>query len=113
MVPELTQTMQQYTSYMQIKDDCIHDAKFVLPKFHIYNHGVSCQTRYSLNYLLHSGRMNGEDPERWWAHINPVSMSTREMGPGSHTDTIDDHALAWNWQKITNFGKSCSVHIGR
>jgi hypothetical protein len=48
--------------------------------------------------------MNGEDPERWWAHINPIRMSSQEMGPGSRTDTIDDHARAWNWRKITNLG---------
>jgi hypothetical protein len=57
--------------------------------------------------------MNGEDPERWWAHINPVSMSTREMGPGSRTDTINDHALAWNWRKITNFGEFDSILFRR
>ena len=49
-------------------------------------------------------RIDGEDPERWWAHINPVSMSTKEMGPGARLDTIDDHARAWNWNKIINFG---------
>jgi hypothetical protein len=48
-------------------------------------------------------RTDGEDPERWWAHINPVSMSTKEMGPGARLDTLDDHAAAWNWQKITKF----------
>ena len=49
-------------------------------------------------------RTDGEDPEHWWAHINPVSMSTKEMGPGARLDTLDDHAAAWNWWKITRFG---------
>ena len=53
-------------------------------------------------------RTDGEDPERWWAHINPVSMSTKEMGPGARLDTLDDHAGAWNWRKITGFG-TCLV----
>lgn len=101
----LLKRVKQFPSYMQHVGDRIRTATFVLPKFHIYNHGISCQLRYSLNYLLHSAQMNGKDPERWWAHINPVSMSTREMGPGSRTNTIDDHALAWNWRKITNFGE--------
>ena len=77
---------------------------YVIPKFHILGHGHDCQTRFSLNYNKHSAHTNGEEPERWWAHINPLSMSTREMGPGARHDTIDDHAAAWNWRKITNFG---------
>jgi hypothetical protein len=50
-------------------------------------------------------RTDGENPERWWAHINPVSMSTKEMGPGARQDTLDDHASAWNFRKVTGFGK--------
>ena len=90
----LLKRMKQYLSFMQIDPKRILAAKFVLPKFHIFNYGLSCQLRYSLNSLKYSVRMNGEDPERWWAHINPISMSTREMGSGSQTDTIDDHARA-------------------
>jgi len=50
---------------------------------------------------------DSEDPECWWAHINPASMSTKEMGPGARLDTLDDHTGAWNWQKIVGFG-GCS-----
>lgn len=89
---------------MQLAPEVFRLARFVLPKFHIYNHGPKCQTQFSTNFLTGMGRFNGEDPERWWAHINPLSMSTREMGAGSRTDTIDDHARAWNWRKIINFG---------
>ncbi|KAF9487229.1 hypothetical protein BDN71DRAFT_1352054, partial [Pleurotus eryngii] len=28
------------------------------------------------------------------------------MGPGSRTDTIDDHAAVWNWRKIVGLGMS-------
>lgn len=101
----LKKQIPQLPSCMQIGAETLSRAKFVLPKFHIVNHGPKCQTRFSLNFLRWSARTNGEDPERWWAHINPVSMSTREMGEGSRHDTIDDHARAWNWRKIVNFGK--------
>jgi hypothetical protein len=37
-------------------------------------------------------KMNGEDPKWWWVHINPVSLSTKEMGLSAHLDTIDNHA---------------------
>jgi len=89
---------------MQLPEAILESITYVIPKFHIYGHGTGCQTQFSLNYNPNSARTNGEEPERWWAHINPVSMSTREMGPGARHDTLDDHAAAWNWGKITNFG---------
>jgi hypothetical protein len=107
----LLKRLKQYPSFMQISPEKIRNAKFVLPKFHIFNHGLRCQLQYSLNYLKYSARMNGEDPERWWAHINPISMSTREMGSGSRTDTINDHARAWNWRKLTNLGMCFNLPV--
>ena len=98
--------MAQLPHCMQISPDRLGRARFILPKFYMYGHGMKCQLRYSLNFLKWSARTNGEDPERWWAHINPISMSTREMGIGARHDTIDDHARAWNWRKIVNFGIS-------
>jgi len=47
-------------------------------------------------------RTNGEDPECWWAHINPVSMSIKEMGPGAWLDTLDDHAALGTGEKSLN-----------
>ncbi len=90
---------------MRLSEDEQERLVFVIPKFHLYGHGASCQLSYSLNYLPWSAETDGEDPERWWSHINPVSMSTKIMGPGSRVDTIDDHAAAWNWGKITGFGE--------
>jgi hypothetical protein len=100
----LAKRLNQLPEFMRISLDQLKSARFVIPKFHIYGHGASCQTRYSLNFLPFMARIDGEDPERWWAHINPVSMSTKEMGPGARLDTIDDHARAWNWNKIIGFG---------
>ena len=95
----------QFPPHMRPSLNVIDNMQCVIPKCHIGGHGASCQTKYSLNYLLYSARTDGEEPERWWAHINPISMSTREMGPGSQHDTIEDHAAAWNWCKIVGFGE--------
>lgn len=102
----LMQRMNQLPAAMHLPERLRNSIQFVIPKFHIYGHGTRCQLRYSLNILRWSAQSNGEDPERWWAHLNPVSMSTRLMGPGARHDTLDDHAAAWNWRKITNFGTS-------
>ncbi|KAG1846540.1 hypothetical protein F4604DRAFT_1688355 [Suillus subluteus] len=36
-------------------------------------------------------RTDGEAIERGWSNMNPVATSTREMGPGSRRDILDDH----------------------
>ncbi len=97
----------QHTEAMQIPDEIFILICFVIPKFHIYGHGTACQDTYSLNTLRGVVQTDGEDPEHWWAHINPVSMSTRLMGPGSRHDTIDDHTGAWNWRKIVGLRMCC------
>ncbi|KAJ7086807.1 hypothetical protein B0H15DRAFT_923109 [Mycena belliarum] len=78
--------------------------RFLIPKLHIYGHKILCQLLYSLNYILGSARTDGEGIERPWANIGPVATSTREMGPGSRLDTLDDHWSHWNWQKLVGLG---------
>jgi hypothetical protein len=101
----LRHRIPQLPKVMRIPPAVFVNIKYVIPKFHIYSHGSSCQTRFSLNFLKWSARTNGEDIERWWAHANPISMSTKEMAPGARINTIDDHAAAWNFRKIVGFGK--------
>lgn len=80
--------------------------KYLIPKFHLAAHQLSCHTAYSFNYTPDVGRTDGEAPERGWAAMNPVANSTKEMGPGSRRDTLDDHFGDINWRKVTGMGKS-------
>ena|ERR1700722_15249050 len=79
----LKKHIPQFLSWMQPSSQLIDAVKFVIPKFHIYGHGPKCQTKFSLNFLRFSARTNGEEPEWWWAHINPISASTQEMSSGA------------------------------
>lgn len=97
---------KQLPAHMQVDPAILEESKKTLPKFHEYNHGYSCQTKYSVNITRHTGRTNNEDPERFWAYANPASMSTREMNEGSREDTLDDLARSYNFRKITRFGVS-------
>lgn len=81
---------------------------FLIPKFHLPAHVEKCQTSYSFNFTLGVGRTDGEAPERGWSHINPVSTSTKEMGPASYRETIDDHFGDWNHKKVVGLGTSLS-----
>lgn len=83
--------------------------KFVIPKFHISAHGDKCQSVFSLNFRRHMARTDGENIERGWAHMNPASLSTREMGPGARRDTLDCQWSGWNWRLLVRLGMFSSV----
>lgn len=86
---------------------------YLVPKFHLPAHVEKCQTAYSFNYTRGVGRTDGEAPERGWADINTVASSTKEMGPGSRRDTLDDHFGDWNHKKIVAMGKFIPCYYKR
>ena len=103
----LKKRVNQFPEAMQITlKTLFKKLKFVIPKFHLHNHGIKCHLNFNLNFLRYSAQSDLEDPERWWAHINPISMSIREMTAGSRIDLINDHAAGWNWRKNTGFGEN-------
>ncbi|KAG2155314.1 uncharacterized protein EDB93DRAFT_1239208 [Suillus bovinus] len=69
--------------------------RFFIPKFHLPAHIFKCQTMYSFNFSKNVGQTDGEAPE---------CGCTKEMGPGSQRDTLDDHFGDWNWKKIIRLG---------
>ncbi|KAK0500977.1 hypothetical protein EDD18DRAFT_1101946 [Armillaria luteobubalina] len=75
------------------------DIVILVPKFHLPVHIVECQEEFSFAFELFVGETDGEATKRTWAISNPVASSTREMGPGSRQDTLDDHWSDHNWRK--------------
>jgi len=84
------------------------DVTYLVPKFHLPAHILQCQIDYSFNLVPGVGRTDGEAPERGWADTNKVASSTKEMGPGSRRDTLDDHFGDYNWRKVTGLGNDSS-----
>ncbi|KAH7918244.1 hypothetical protein BV22DRAFT_1108409 [Leucogyrophana mollusca] len=78
--------------------------QFLVPKFHLPAHIDTCHTSFSFNFMKGVGHTNREAIERGCANINPVSSSTKAMGPGSRRDTLDDHFADWNWKKVVSLG---------
>jgi hypothetical protein len=81
--------------------------QFFVPKFHLKVHIDECQRNFSFNWSKHVGQTDGEAPECGWSNINWVTMSMKEMGPGSCRDTLDNHFRDWNWKKVTALGMYC------
>ena len=77
---------------------------YLVPKFHLPAHILQCQVTHSFNFHPGVGRTDGEAVERGWADSNGLAYSTREMGPGSRRDTLDDHFAAVNWTKVSKLG---------
>ncbi|EEB88884.1 hypothetical protein MPER_13091 [Moniliophthora perniciosa FA553] len=80
--------------------------KFVIPKLHILGHLQKCQEAFSLLYTFGAGETDAEGIERVWSGLGAVATSIKEMGPGSHHDTLEDHCGDWNWRKVVGLGKS-------
>ncbi|KAF9487343.1 hypothetical protein BDN71DRAFT_1485341 [Pleurotus eryngii] len=88
-----TRNMGHHTTDLNIK--------YLVPTFHLYAHHSECQNNYSFNFTSYVGRTDGESPECGWAAMNPVTSSTKEMGPGSRCDMLDNHFGDYNWRKIS------------
>ncbi|KAF7341647.1 CxC2 domain-containing protein [Mycena sanguinolenta] len=78
--------------------------KFVIPKLHILGHLLKCWENFSLLYTLGAGQADMEGIERIWSSSGLMGASTREMGPGSQQDTLDDFWHYWNWNKVVGMG---------
>ncbi|KAJ7691679.1 hypothetical protein B0H14DRAFT_3531790, partial [Mycena olivaceomarginata] len=78
--------------------------KFVIPKLHILGHLKFCQDFFSLLYILGAAQADMEGIERIWSSSGLMGASTREMGPGSRQDTLDDFWHYWNWNKVVGMG---------
>ncbi|KAJ7695539.1 hypothetical protein B0H14DRAFT_3530148 [Mycena olivaceomarginata] len=78
--------------------------KFVIPKLHILGHLKFCQDFFSLLYILGSAQADMEGIERIWSSSGLMGASTREMGPGSRQDTLDNFWHHWNWGKVVGMG---------
>ncbi|KAJ7823335.1 hypothetical protein B0H14DRAFT_3088913 [Mycena olivaceomarginata] len=60
---------------------------------------------FSLLYTLGSAQADMEGIERIWSSSGLMGASTREMGPGSRQDTLDDFWHYWNWNKVVGMAQ--------
>ena len=85
--------------------------RFLIPKFHLPAHILKCRADYSFNLTPCVGRTDGEAPKCGWSEANSMAASTREMGPGSCRDTLNDQFGDRNWGKIAKMGTYYYISI--
>lgn len=88
-----------------VLDENKNKITFLVPKFHLPAHVAACQTAYSFNLTPGVADTDGEAPERGWSDVNPASTQTKEMGPGSRRDVIDNLFGDWNHKKLIGLGE--------
>ncbi|KAE9402095.1 hypothetical protein BT96DRAFT_816969, partial [Gymnopus androsaceus JB14] len=86
---------------------------FVIPKLHILGHLVKCQDYFNLAYTLGAAMSDMEGIERIWSGSGLLGSSTREMGPGSRQNTIEDYWHHWNWRKNVLQGELFSEYFAK
>lgn len=77
---------------------------YAIPKYHFRAHKEKEHSQFSLHLLKGVGRVCGEQIERTWPKHSETAGSTREMGPGSRHDTLEDHFGYTNWRVFVTIG---------
>jgi hypothetical protein len=77
-----------------------------VPKLHLYAHGPSCCTKWSLNYHKGVGRTDGELTKRDWAAVVMAGLQTAEMNAAARQAALDDHWVDRNFQRLVGLGKN-------
>lgn len=71
-----------------------------VPKLHAKAHKLACQCEYTIGIQDGTGQTDGEGIKRTWAIVNAIAFSTKEMGPRSRHNTLDDHFAYHNFLKL-------------
>ncbi|KAG8697453.1 hypothetical protein FRC08_006518 [Ceratobasidium sp. 394] len=80
-------------------------------KWHLLGHNRECWIQWTLDHMQYVGRMEGEGPERVWAHFNEHSGSTSEQGPGLRIDTLNNIACDWNFSKAIEMHETLAARF--
>lgn len=106
----LSERMSALPSHLQVELP-EGEVRYAIPKYHLNGHREEDHNRYSLNFMKGVGRTDGEEVERGWSRFDGTAASTREMGPGSREETLEDHFDYNNQEKYYNLGMSIRVCI--
>jgi hypothetical protein len=100
---QLWERIPSYPPDMQLSINA-EDMTFKIPKLHMQAHQAKCHPKFSFNFSLNVGRMDGEGIERRWAATNEAAGAAAEMSPGAHQEFLDDVLGFQNHKKILNLG---------
>jgi Kyakuja-Dileera-Zisupton transposase len=74
-------------------------------KFHLGVHQKSCLWKYSLNFIIGAGQIDGEIMETLWATFNNFGSMTRSMTRAHRVEILNDHMHDVNHKKMVGMGE--------
>ncbi|KAK0435013.1 hypothetical protein EV421DRAFT_1740461 [Armillaria borealis] len=91
---------------------------YLIPKFHIPAHILSCYIKYSFYKTPYVRETDGEAPKRSWNRLNQLAPSLKVMGLGAYLDTLNDHIGDYNYRKFDALERdqgsnSCLIFLWR
>lgn len=74
-------------------------------KFHLGAHRDNCFSRFSLNFMLGTGHLDGEILETLWSFLNKAAGPTRAMTKAHRSEVLDDLMQDSNFKKMVKLRK--------
>lgn len=74
-------------------------------KFHVGAHITECFWKYSPNFMMGVGQVDGEILETLWAILIKAATSTRSMVLFHRFESLDDHIRDSNWKKLVGISE--------
>ena len=74
-------------------------------KFHLNAHVQKCFAKFSPNFILGAGQVDGEIMETLWSIFNLFSCCARTMTKAHRREVYDDHMCDSNWKKLVRMGE--------
>jgi hypothetical protein len=73
-------------------------------QFHIGAHVKDCFWKYSLNFIVRNGSVDGEIMETLWSLFNKAAVMARTMSISQRWEFLDAHMRDINWKKMVGMG---------
>lgn len=80
------------------------DIEAAVGKFHLGAHIRECFAKFSPNFIMGAGQLDGEILETLWATLEKLASNTRSMSPAHRQEVLDLLMNDMNWKKIIQLG---------
>lgn len=77
---------------------------FAVGKFHLSAHIDECFYKFSPNFQVGAGQVEGEIVETFWSGLNRVSRMARTMTLYHRQEFLDAYTRNYNWKKVQGMG---------
>jgi hypothetical protein len=80
-------------------------------KWHLAAHVKECFCKFSLNFILGAGHLDGEIMETVWSKLNGPGRTARSMSLAYRLQFLDHHIRDMNFKKMISMGEWSAVAV--